>query len=52
MSQAVALRGRRTSRDLVDVTGSVVPDVFAAGVDIEIQVGPEGAVTGNIASLS
>jgi len=50
MSQVIAIRGTRTARGVIDVTGSVAPDVFAAGVDIEIQVGPDGTVTGNIAS--
>lgn len=47
-SAEMPLRAIRTPQGGVDTFGDLPPDVFAAGVNIEVQIGSTGMVTGRI----
>jgi hypothetical protein len=48
ISETMPLRAMRTAQGTLDTVGSLPPDVFAAGVDIEVQISNEGVISGKI----
>ena len=47
-SEGMPLRATRTPQGGLRVTGALPPEVFAAGIDIEVEIGSEGMVSGTI----
>jgi Carboxypeptidase regulatory-like domain len=48
ISEGMPLRARRTPQGSLEVSGTLSPEVFAAGIDVEVEIGSEGIVSGTI----
>src|SRR5256885_1468088 len=47
ISRDLPLRGARTPQGLLDITGTLPADIFAAGIAIDVEIGAPGTATGH-----
>ena len=48
ISEGMPLRGTRTPTGAVEIVGQLPPDIFAAGIDVEVTIGADGTIAGNV----